>query len=165
MGARQIAKYHLRLRELPPVYDSCPTRCIAPNRDPANGCPECEVTNAYREFEKAYLRQLEFDLRQGLEREGGRSSKAIGLIVANQLQDTRYPFELIVEYIGELLELESMSGGEEAHNPDWNVRTAKAIRILRTERAKVRREHLYDATEAAKAEARAASLRRGHPNG
>lgn len=145
--AKQINYFYRKLRALPPVYDRCPVRCIAPEADRLNGCPDCDFTIFYRKLKDNYYRLLKKDLTADLMERGVELEKATQLAEtqANQF----WTFENLQADYRSLSEIEALAGTETAErpgglDPSWNIRTRTAIDIIREERYIVRREVEYE---------------------
>lgn len=156
--ARQVNYFYRKLRGLAPVYDSCPVRCLAPEADRPNGCPDCDFTIAYNAMRKNYARIVEKDVRRGLLERGVDVDKATRL--AKESIDSEWSYREIEADYRSLSELEAMAGVETSerpgrYDPTWNIRTRTAIDIIREERYNVRREKEYEAKLEAEARERA----------
>lgn len=156
--ARQVNYFYRKLRALPPVYDNCPVRCLAPEADRANGCPDCDFTVFYKTFRKNYERIVTKDVRKSLIDQGVKFEDADAY--ATEEAHKTWSFETIAEDYRSLSELESFAGTETADAPggydrDWNIRVRTGIDIIREERYKVRREFSYKAEQEALARAAA----------
>jgi hypothetical protein len=162
--ARQIDYFYRKLRALPPVYENCPVRCLAPEADRANDCPDCD----YQVFKKAlrenYYRSLSKEIARELIERGVDPGDARKYAEDNV--DTDWSFELIREDYGSLCEIEALAGTETedrpgAYDPAWSVRIKTGIGVIREERYKVRREVRYNKEQDDKARARAEAKRNG----
>lgn len=156
--AKQINYFYRKLRALPPVYDNCPIRCIAPEADRQNGCPDCDFTIFYKKFKSNYYRIVEKEITRDLIEAGVEREKAIEL--AKEDTEATWTFENLRDDYRVLSELEARAGVETedtpgGYSPDWNIRVKFGIDVIREERYKVRREIEYEHKENAQAKARA----------
>ena len=161
--AKLTAYFYAKLRDLPPVYDNCPVKCLAPQADKANNCPDCDYTIFYEQFRANYYKLLTKEFRQKLEESDFSPEKAHR--VAEELAGEDWSFEDMANDYRILSGIESLAGAETeispgASNPDWNVRTDLAIQIIREERYKARRDLDFQKDEKRKAEAKARELSR-----
>lgn len=161
--ARQINYFYRKLRGLAPVYDNCPVRCLAPEADRVNGCPNCDFTIFYNQFKANYNRIVEKDLKAALIERGVDPEAATR--IAKEDAATKWTFENLAEDYRALSEIEARAGTETEDapggiDPTWNVRIYAAIGIIREERYKVRREVNYEQEQEREAKDRAARARR-----
>jgi hypothetical protein len=159
--AKQVSYFYHKLRQLDPVYDSCPVRCLAPHRDKQNGCPDCSYTVYYNALRANYYKHLTKDLAEALQASGFDKEKA--LREGGKLARLDWSFEDIETDYRILSELESQAGTETelvsgGFNPLWSIRVYHAISIIREERYRVRREINHKEKEDAIAAARAKEL-------
>lgn len=127
-------------------------RCIAPEKDKANNCPTCDYTISFNFFRKNYYKILTKELAE--QGENYQSDKDF------------WSFETLLEDYRTLSELEEVAGIDTEEkaggfNPRWNVRASTAIRIIREERQKIRREDAYKREQAAEDERRERESLRG----
>lgn len=156
--ARQVNYFYRKLRLLPPVYDNCPVRCLAPEADRPNGCPDCDFTIAFNKFKTNYSRILKKELARELIEIGVEPDEAKER--AERKAEGGWTFEELQEDYRTLSELEAIAGTETEDSPggldpNWNIRTRTAIDIIRDERYKVRREVRYEKEQEDAAKARA----------
>lgn len=156
--ARQVNYFYRKLRDLPPVYDNCPVRCLAPEADRANGCPDCDFTVFYNRFRANYHRIVEKEFVRELTERGYGPEEAKAIV--KQDAETSWTFENLAADYRSLSETEAIAGTETEEapggiDPTWDVRTRAAIDIIREERYKVRREVAHADKEKRDAEARA----------
>lgn len=120
------------------VYGYCFTgRCLAPEADRPNGCPQCPVTLAFYHFRDSYAAILRRDTLRDITEEGVGGAEAEAELERRLSQGVQ--FGDLLDTIAAALELER-AVAEDIINPRWNVRTAEIIKIIRQERAAVRRE-------------------------
>jgi hypothetical protein len=148
---RQLFYHQNRLEELPGIYDYCQSgRCLAPEADRPNGCPDCPVSRSWERLERNFTTIIRRDILRDLTEEG------IGGKAAEEAQDARasagIQFRDLVTSISVALEMESQAPGEDSVNPDWTIRTAELVKIIRQERLAVRREERRKAAERREAE-------------
>lgn len=156
--ARQINYFYRKLRGLAPVYDNCPVRCLAPEADKVNGCPDCDFQVFYKTFQGNYERIVTKDIRNNLIERGVKFEDADAY--AKEEAHKTWSFYDIAQDYRSLSELESFAGTETEDAPggydkEWNIRTRTGIDIIREERYKVRREFQYKAEQERLAAARA----------
>jgi hypothetical protein len=144
--SREAGFFYYRLNKLDPIYDDCPAICRAPHADRANGCPDCEYTNALTFFRKEYNKALRDELRRNIRQSVTGNTLPEEYITKEVEREIRegLSFEDVYRDYRELLGLEDEVGVETADteggtNPLWLVRTSYAIGIIRNERRKVRR--------------------------
>lgn len=160
--ARQIDYFYRHLREQDPVYEHCPGRCLAPEADRENGCPDCEYKIRLNTAKGNYSRILEKELTR-LYKEAGITDpeKYAKLDAESGLQ-----WEHLARDYAALCELERKAGTETADSPggidpSWNIRIDTGIAIIREERYKVRREVRHRDKQEADAKAAAERAKRG----
>lgn len=163
--AKSISYHYARLRELNPIYDNCPVRCVAPERDKKNGCPECDYTNAYKLFRKNYFKLLGEELTKEYRERGDIPEKYIPKLVVKTLNNP-YSFESLYYDYRSLSEAEAKVGVETDSSPggigkDWNIRIFTGVNIIREERYKHRRQIQWDADKKREAEERSRNGGRG----
>lgn len=155
--ANKIGYFYQKLRSFPPVYDSCPVRCLAKEADRENGCPDCNYTVAFQSLKKYYHKALEGEILTELEGRGLHQA-LIPFFLEAELKQFSFD-EIYNDYLA-LCSIEELVGTETGDrpggvNPKWSVRTAAGIRIIREERYKIRREESFKLDEERKARERA----------
>lgn len=160
--AKQVNYFYRKLRALPPVYDNCPVRCLAPEADRVNGCPDCSFQVYYRTLRDNYNRIVEKEIRRSLI-EGGLP-EADATRIAKDETLSQWSFENVQDDYRGLSEIEAVAGTETAEapggiDPTWSVRVRTAIDIIREERYKIRREIEYEDKQKLDAERRAREAR------
>lgn len=149
--AKHASYFHDRIRKLDPVYDNCPALCLAPEADKRNGCPDCDYTLAYNALRANYHKEVE------------KRFKEAGIDYSPD--DDEYGFFLIQRHYRIAAHAEEVAGTESEDapggvNPQWTVRMAAAIAIIREERYKVRREKAHEREAELRAQ-RAAAAKNG----
>jgi hypothetical protein len=157
--ARQIDYFYRHLRELDPVYVTCPARCLAPEADRKKGCPDCEYTIRYQRFKGNYHKLVAKEIKRDLIEFNGVDPKEAEAIAKDRVSAV-WTFESMAEDYRAFSELEALAGTETGdrpggHDPNWNVRTKTAIGIIREERYFVRREVAHRREQERLAKARA----------
>ncbi len=157
--ARQVDYFYRNLRELDPVYDTCPVRCLAPEADRANGCPDCEYTNHKTRFKKQYRKLVAKEVKRDLIELGGLDPVEAGQIAEDRVFKP-WTFDNIAEDYRAYCDIEAIAGTETEDrpgviDPTWNVRTKTAISLIREERYLVRRETKHRKDKEAEAKRRA----------
>lgn len=160
--ARQVNYHYRRMRDKPPVYDTCPVRCLAPEADRVNGCPNCEYSLSKKTLKDNYHKLVEKRIVENLIELGVDPGKAKD--AARENASAVWTFEDIEADYQTLSELEQYAGVETPdapgkHDPGWTVKTAIGIGIVREERYLVRREFKYRADKEDEAKRRAAGLK------
>jgi hypothetical protein len=156
---RQLFYHQNRLDDLPPVYDYClSNRCLAPEADRPNNCPDCPVNLSWDKLERDYKTIIRRDTLRDLTEEGVGGAEAE--IELDSRLGAGAQFQELINSISVALEMEGYVA-EDTYSPKWNIRTTEVVKIIRQERASIRREERYKARMAREAETQRANARTG----
>lgn len=116
--ARRSIYLHRRLHDLGPTYLGCPSDCVRPARDQADGCRTCEYTIQWAAFRR-------------------ECGEEIALKSPGPEADEKWPVDLVLEHLNFVTGLDAEVGGK-VIRPDWLFFTALLVKVYRDELGKSR---------------------------
>jgi len=123
VAAWKLTVHNDALLELDSSYDGCPAACTRPERDRRRGCPDCAVSEMYRQMEEEIGE--EFDRLAADKGHGGGH---------------RWPWTLgkILADVGTVAGIDASVDGK-GYRGEWPVPVRRLVLVLREERASLRR--------------------------